>query len=82
MECLAQLLDEIEDLIYAAALKAERIRATLEFFLVMAMSITLQILGVYVALTLPPVALAMASLLAVGTLFHAVVNHSATAYAN
>lgn len=82
MECLVQWLDEIEDLICAIALKAERIRIALQFFLYMSAAITLQITGVVVALMYPPMALAMAALLSVGMLFSAVVNHSPGAYAN
>ena len=36
MERLAQYLDDLEDLFYAVALKAERIRQALQFFLFMA----------------------------------------------
>lgn len=82
MECLVQWLDEIEDLIYAIALKAERIRMVLQFFLYVTATIALQVTGVIVALMYPPLALAMAALLSVGMLFSAVVNHSSGAYAN
>ena len=56
MERLAQYLDDLEDLIYAAALKAERIRQALKFLLFMAVSAALQVLGVFIALRSPPMA--------------------------
>ena len=73
MEILAQYLDDFEDLIYALALLAERIRNIVRFFLFMAAAITLQSLGVFVALTSPPIAVAVASLLLVGMLYRGVV---------
>ena len=82
MECLVQWLDEIEDLVYAVALKAERIRMAVQFFLLMFATISLQVTGVVVALMHPPAAIAIASLLSVGMLFRAVVNHTSGAYAN
>lgn len=82
MERLVQYLDEIEDLIYAVALKAERIRMALQFFLFMFAAITLQICGVIVALTHPPLALAMVSLMSVGMLFRAAIGNSPDACEN
>ncbi len=76
MERLAQYLDDLEDLIYAAALKAERIRQALQFLLFMAASAALQVLGVYIALRNPPMAVAIAALLMVGMIFRAVVGFS------
>jgi len=73
MECLVQYLDDLEDLLYALALKAERIRQTLRFFLSMVAAVALQAGGVYIALKNPPLAVAVASLLLVGLLFRAVV---------
>jgi hypothetical protein len=73
MECLAQYLDNLEDLFYALALKAERIRHTLQFLLFMAAAVALQVCGVLIALKSPPMAVAVASLLLVGTLYRAVV---------
>ena len=81
MERLAQYLDDLEDLFYAVALKAERIRQTLQFFLFMAASAILQVLGIFIALWSPPLALAVASLLMVGMLYRAVVGFSPGAYA-
>lgn len=73
MECLVQYLDDLEDLLYALALKAERIRQTLQFLLCMAAAAALQVCGVYIAFKNPPMAVAVASLLLVGMLFRAVV---------
>ncbi len=82
MECLAQYLDDLEDLVFAIALKAERIRMAVSFFLFIATAVSLQIFCILIALNHPPVALAIASLLAVRMLFHAVVSDAASAYAN
>ena len=76
MEVLVQYLDDLEDLFYAVALKAERIRQAFHFFLFMAASAILQLFGILVALKNPPLAVAVASLLLVGMLFHAVVAFS------
>ena len=73
MECLVQYLDDLEDLFYALALKAERIRQALQFFLFLAAAAALQVGGVFIALKNPPIAVAVASLLLVGMLFRAVV---------
>ena len=82
MELLVQYLDDFEDLIYAIALKAERIRMALQFFLSMTIAAALQVTGVIIALQYPPVALAMASLLMVGMLYHAAVDNSYNAFAS
>lgn len=82
MECLIQYLDDLEDLIFAIALKAERIRMALSFFIFMATGVTLQFFCVLIALRHPPIALAVASLLAVGMLFYAVVGHTPRACAS
>ncbi len=80
MERLVQCLDDLEDLFYAVALKAERIRQAVRFFLFMAASTILQVAGILVALWNPPLAVAVASLLMVGMLFWAVVGFSPNAY--
>ena len=73
MEILAQYLDDFEDLFYAVALLTEKIRNIVRFFLFMVTSLTLQSLGVFIALASPPIAVAVASLLLVGTLYRGVV---------
>jgi membrane protein YdbS with pleckstrin-like domain len=80
MEVLVQYLDDLEDLFYAAALKAERILQAFRFFLFMAASAILQLFGIFIALKNPPLAVAAASLLLVGMLFRAVVTFSPDAY--
>jgi membrane protein YdbS with pleckstrin-like domain len=80
MEVLVQYLDDLEDLFYAAALKAERILQAFRFFLFMAASATLQLFAIFIALKNPPLAVAAASLLLVGMLFRAVVTFSPDAY--
>jgi hypothetical protein len=73
MEVLVQYLDDLEDLIYAIALLAEKIRNAVQFFLFMVASFALQLFGVFIALVSPPIAVAVASLLLVGMLYRGVV---------
>ena len=76
MEFLVQTLDDIEDLFYAAVLKAERIRQALEILLFVAVSFVVQLTCVQLALKAPPLALAVAALLMVGGLYRAVVHYA------
>ncbi len=73
MERLIQYLDEIEDLFYAAPLIAEQVRRAIQRILFLLGSISLQIAGIVLALTQPPLALAVVALLLVGLLLRAVV---------
>jgi hypothetical protein len=82
MERLVQYLDDLEDLFYAVALKAERIREAALYFLLITAAVILQVLAITMALWHPPLALATAALLLVGMLLHAVLNYSPDAYAN
>ena len=50
MERIVQYLDDLEDLFYAFALKWERIRRALRFALFVTASVSLQFLGVFLAL--------------------------------
>ncbi len=75
MEVLVQYLDDFEDLLYAIALLAEKIRNAVRFFLFIAASITLQLLGIFIALVSPPMAVAVASLLIVGMLYRGAVHN-------
>ena len=75
MEVLVQYLDDLEDLLYAIALLTEKIRNVVQFFLFMAAALTLQLLGVLIALVSPPMAVAVASLLMVGMLYRGVVHN-------
>jgi len=82
MECLIQYLDDLEDLVYAVALKAERIREAIQYFLLITTAAILQVFAISVALWHPPFALALAALLLVGMMLHAVLTYSPDAYAN
>ena len=82
MERLIQYLDDLEDLFYAVALMAERIREAFQYFLLITASAILQVFAISIALLHPPLALAVASLLMVGMLFHAVVGYAHDACAN
>lgn len=77
MERLAQYFDNLEDLIFAFALKAERLRQAACFFLFMATSASLQVAGVILALKYPPLAMGIVALLVVGVLFRSVIGHPA-----
>ncbi len=77
MERLAQYLDNLEDLVFAFALKAERLRQAACFFLFMATSASLQVAGVILALKYPPLAMGIVTLLVVGVLFRSVVVYPA-----
>ncbi len=73
MERLLQYLDDLEDIIYAVPLIAEQLRrATLRILFLLG-SIGLQVAGVVLALSHPPLALAVVMLLLVGMLFRAAV---------
>jgi len=73
VERLIQYLDEIEDFFYAVPLIAEQVRRAIRRILFLLGSIGLQIAGIVLALKLPPLALAVATLLLVGLLLRAVV---------
>jgi hypothetical protein len=75
MERFVQYLDDLEDLFYAFALKWERIRRALRFALFVATSVSFQLLGIFLALSIPALAVATASLLLVGLLYRNVVYH-------
>ncbi len=72
MERLIQYLDEIEDLFYATPLIAEQLRRAIQRILFLLGSISLQIAGIVLAFTHPPLALAVVALMLVGLLFRAV----------
>ncbi len=76
MEVIAQYLDDLEDLIYAIALKWERMRRTIRFALFVTTSVSLQVFGVLLALSYPPFAVAVAALLLVGMLYRGAVHYS------
>ncbi len=73
MERLLQYLDDLEDVIYAVPLIAEQMRRAIQRILFLLGSIFLQAAGVILALSHPPLALAVVMLLLVGMLFRAVV---------
>jgi hypothetical protein len=73
MECIVQYLDDLEDLVYAFALKWERIRSKLRFALFIAAAVSLQIFGIFLALSEPPLAMALAAALVLCLLNHGVV---------
>jgi hypothetical protein len=79
MEFLLQYLDDLDDFVGMFALAAERIRRTVKALLLMSVTLAIHLFGVMLALIQPPLALALVSLLAVGMLYRAAVNHTTRA---
>jgi hypothetical protein len=76
MERLAQYLDDLEDLFFALGLLLERVRRAMQLGLVLIVSMAVQFLGILLALSRPPLALAFVCLTIVGMLYRAVTgNH-------
>ncbi|MBT8078317.1 MAG: hypothetical protein KJO31_07050 [Gammaproteobacteria bacterium] len=73
MERFAQYLDELEDVVYALLTIGERVRRALQILLVLSASLVLQVLGIWLALNRPPLALATVSLLVVCMLYRSVI---------
>ncbi len=69
MERLVQYLDDLEDFFYAVILLMERVRRAAQICVVLVASFAIQFLGVLLALSRPPLALACVSLLIVGMLY-------------
>ncbi len=74
MERLLQYLDELDDVVYAMALIVERVRTLCGFVFSILLMLTAQAAAVYAAVTNPPLAVAVASLLAVALLYRGVVS--------
>lgn len=69
MELIVQYLDDLEDLVYAFALKWERIERTFRFTMFVAASGLAQVLAVVLAIYYPPLATAVAAILLVSLLY-------------
>ena len=80
MEFLVQYLDDIDDLISAVGLVAETIRKLLFSLSFLCTLLALQVGGVMLALTDPPLALAVALLLFVTLLYRLVTAPIDTGY--
>lgn len=78
MERLIQYLDDVEDLFYAIALVMERLRRVLRTAVLIASSIVFQVLGILLALSRPPMALAVVTIVMVTMLYRAVVSKPPT----
>ncbi len=74
MERLAQLLDDLDDLISMIGLASERIRKFCLTVIATCTTIALQVGGVLLALAHPPLALATALLLFVALMYHTVTS--------
>ena len=73
MECLLQYLDDLDDFAGILALAAERIRRFVRALILVSATLCVQVSGIFLALTQPPLALATVSLLSVGLLYRAAV---------
>jgi hypothetical protein len=76
MECLLQYLDDLDDFLGLLALAAERIRQFVRAVVLVSVTLCVQLFGIFLALTQPPLALAAVTLLSVGLLYRAAVNHT------
>lgn len=74
MERFAQLLDDLDDLVFMTRMVGERFRKALLYILLGPLAIALPIAGVALALVHPPLALASAILLFVTLLYHTVTS--------
>jgi uncharacterized membrane protein YgaE (UPF0421/DUF939 family) len=76
MERIAQYLDDLEDLVYAVALVAERLRRAVRRIVAVFLALAMLALGFLLALSQPPLALAAVSLLMVTALYRAAVGNA------
>ena len=76
MERILQYLDDLDDFVYMVALAWERIRRACSFVVLMMFLVAVQASGIYAALTAPPLAVAIATLLSVTLLYRSAVYHS------
>lgn len=74
MECIAQYLDDLEDLFFAAALVTERLRRLAGRMIRICLFAAVLASGVFLALREPPLALALATLMTVTLLYRAAVH--------
>ena len=74
MERIAQLLDDLDDLISMIGLIGERIRKLVLGLIVTCATIAVQIGGILLALAHPPLAMALALLLFISLLYHSVTS--------
>lgn len=75
MERFVQYLDDLDDLYYAVGLIWERIRTVCSFAVTLSAIISLQLIGLYLAVINPPLVVAAGSLLTVAMLYRSVVYH-------
>jgi len=72
MERLVQYLDDLEDIYFATGLLMERMRRAIQMVVLLAISFIFQFLGILLALSRPPLAVAVVSLTVVGMLYRSV----------
>lgn len=76
MERIVQYLDDLEDLVYAVALIAERLRRALRSMVTAFLALGMLAVGFLLALSQPPLALATIALLMVTALYRAAVGNT------
>lgn len=76
MERIAQYFDDLEDLVYAVALNAERLRRVFRKLVTVLLTLGTLVLGFLLALSQPPLALAAVALLMVTALYRAAVGNA------
>lgn len=76
MERIVQYLDDLEDLVYAVALIAERLRRALRRIATAFLALGMLAVGFLLALSQPPLALATVALLMVAALYRAAVGNA------
>ena len=74
MERLAQILDDLDDLIGMLGLVSERFRKAFYSLIFACVAVVIQVGGVLLALIHPPLALGLALLLSVSWLYHSVTS--------
>ena len=74
MERIAQLLDDLDDLISMIGLASERIRRLLFGLVATCTTVAIQVGGILLALAHPPLAMALALILFVSLLYHSVTS--------
>lgn len=75
MECLIQYLDELEDLFFAIALVAEKIRRALQAIMILCLLVAISFCAVLLALHAPTLAMAAAFLCVTALLYSAVTGN-------
>jgi hypothetical protein len=74
VERIAQILDDLDDLISMIGLSSERIRQLFLGLITTCLTVAMQVGGILLALAHPPLAMALALILFVSLLYHSVTS--------